>query len=114
MGEPGSIIAPMRRFAFHVLLLLSLLLQGVVAVGAGLPHEEQQQHCIGHYSDATCACCPDGGANSMSCTVQCSVSQAPIVMLTLERVVSHSTRIDFIQAHLPSPAYAPLVPPPIS
>ena len=113
MHEPGSIIGPMRRFALNVLLLLSLLLQGVVAVGAGMPHDEQQQHCIGHYSDASCACCPDGVANSMSCTVQCSVSQAPIVMLTLDRVVSHSTRIDFIQTNLPDPAYAPLVPPPI-
>lgn len=103
----------MRRFALHVLILLGLLLQGVVAVGAGMPHEEQQQHCAGHYSDENCACCPDGATSSMSCTVQCSVSQAPIVTLTLDRVVSYSTRIAFAEASISNPAYAPLVPPPI-
>lgn len=112
-GDTGSIIPSMRRFAFHVLLLLCMLMQGAIVVGADFGHEDSQQHCAGHHAEQDCACCPDGAADSMSCTVQCSVSQAPIVLITLDRVVSHSTRVAFIQTTLANPAYAPLVPPPI-
>lgn len=103
----------MRRCAIHLLLLIGLLLQGAVAVGYGMPYEEQQQHCAGHYSEESCDCCPDGTMGSMSCTAQCSVAQAPTVMLTVERVPSFGSGIPFEQASIPSPAYAPLVPPPI-
>lgn len=102
----------MCRFTLYVLLLLGLLLQGVVAVGAGTA-DADQQHCAGHYSDEACACCPDG-ADSMSCTVQCSVSQAPIAMLTVCRVASYSTCPSVAQASISSPAYTPLIPPPIA
>jgi hypothetical protein len=105
----------MRRHIFNLLLFVALILQGVAAVGGGMPADHgQEQHCAGHEAmQADCPCCPDGGAASMNCTVQCTVSQAPLVLLTPVRLASYSTSTLFIQPVFVGPSYAPLVPPPI-
>lgn len=61
-----------------------------------------------------CVCCPDGGITGMSCTAQCSVSQAPVLMVEPVRFATYSTSIAFVQTAFASPNYVPLVPPPIA
>jgi hypothetical protein len=106
----------MQRRVLSLLMFCALLLQGFVAVGGDMPVEHgMQQHCAGHdMAQKDCACCPDGLTTSMSCTAQCSVSQAPVVMIEPVRFVAYSTSIAFVQAAFAGPDYAPLVPPPIA
>lgn len=106
----------MRQHVFHWMLLIALILQGVVAVGAGVPVDHgQEQHCAGHeVMQEHCACCPDGGMTGMSCTVQCTVSQAFLAVAIPVRLAGYSTNISFAQPDFAGPSYAPLVPPPIA
>lgn len=106
----------MNRPILNILLLLALIFQSVVAVGAGTPSAEgAEQHCLGHELEQNdCACCADGGAMNAGCTVQCSVSQAPIVMLLPVRLAGGSVCISTASRAFQNPAYAPLIPPPIS
>lgn len=106
----------MRRLAFNLMLFIALLLQGVVAVGGSVSVDHgQEQHCAGHDSATKdCACCPDGGTASMSCTTQCSAIQAPQVVLAPVRLAIASTLLTFVPPVFAGPNYAPLVPPPIA
>lgn len=105
----------MRRHVFNLMLFIALILQGVVAVGGGMPVDHgQEQHCAGHDASTDCACCPDGAMASMGCTAQCTVSQAPVVVFAPVRVASYSASIPFAQPAFAGPNYAPLVPPPIA
>jgi len=106
----------MRRPILNMLLFVALILQGVVAVGGGVPADHgQEQHCAGHDAmQKDCACCPEGTAASMNCTAQCSVSQAPIVMLAPVRITSYSMSATYVAPAFAAPNYAPLVPPPIA
>lgn len=109
----------MRSYALQLMLVIALIFQGAVAVGGGLPSgHEQQQHCAGHDMNqpeaAQCACCPDGMAAGMSCTAQCSVSQAPLVTFAPVRVAGYSTPLVFAAPALAQADYPPLVPPPIA
>ena len=105
----------MRRPILNLLLFIALVFQGVVAVGGVPADHEQEQHCAGHeVPQKDCACCPDGLAAIVSCTAQCSVAQAPIVMLQLARFASACPNPEYVQAAFVSPNYAPLVPPPIA
>jgi hypothetical protein len=106
----------MRRAAVHVLVILALLFQGVVSVGADISaaDHQSQQHCAGHDMSAQdCACCP-GGVADTNCTVQCSVLQASEVMQTPTRLELRSNSIDLPEASVRSRFYAPIDPPPIS
>ena len=103
----------MRRPLLHLLLLIALVFQGVVAVGAPLADDAQEQHCAGHdESKQECACCPAGTA-AMSCTAQCTVCQAPTVMLTPSRCASYGVLTVYIEPAFAGLTYVPLVPPPI-
>jgi hypothetical protein len=106
----------MRRHVFHLMLFIALILQGVVAVGGGVSADHgQEQHCAGHDTlQKDCACCPDGAATGMSCTVQCTVAQASFGFIAPVRLASYSTSNSFSQLALASPNYVPLVPPPIA
>lgn len=106
----------MRRHVFHWMLFIALILQGVVAVGAGMPADHgQEQHCAGHeVMQKDCACCPDGAMAGMSCTAQCTVSQAFLVVATPVRLASYSTNFSFVQPDFAALSYAPWVPPPIA
>lgn len=106
----------MRRHILNLLLFVALVFQGMVAVGGGFAADhEQEQHCAGHEApQKDCACCPDGATGSMSCTAQCSVSQAGIVMFAPTRFVSYSTSTAYIEPAFAGPNYVPLVPPPIA
>jgi hypothetical protein len=106
----------MRRLAFNLMLVIALLLQGVVAVGGSVSADHgQEQHCAGHDVAAKdCACCPDGGTASMSCTTQCSAIQAPQVILAPVRLAIASTLPTSVPPVFAGPNYAPLVPPPIA
>jgi hypothetical protein len=106
----------MRRHAIHLLLILALVFQGVVAVAADtLPFADaQQQHCADHDAQqAGCPCCPDMGVMGGTCTVQCSVSQALVAMLMPLRVTAHSALVSFADQSVRTRSYAPPVPPPI-
>jgi hypothetical protein len=106
----------MRRTAVHVLIILAMLFQGVVSVGADFstPNHESQQHCAGHdMSSQDCACCPEGVADA-NCTVQCSVLQVPEVMQAPTRLELRSNSIDVPSACVRSRFYTPIDPPPIS
>lgn len=104
----------MRRNILQLLLLIALVLQGAVAVGGTYVDEEPQHHCAGHDSNgADCTCCPDGAPGDTSCTVQCSVSQAPLIIATPVRVVSYSMLIALFEDAAADRNYLPLVPPPI-
>lgn len=98
----------MNRPILNVLLLLALIFQSVVAVGAGTPSAEgAEQHCLGHeLQQNDCACCADGSAMNAGCTVQCSVSQAPVVMLLPVRIAGDSVCISCTPRTIRNPAYA--------
>ena len=106
----------MRRAAVHVLVILALLFQGVVSVGADFSaaDHQSQQHCAGHdMSSQDCACCPEGVADA-NCTVQCSVLQAPEMAQAPTRLELCSDSIDVPEAAIRSRFYTPIDPPPIS
>lgn len=106
----------MRRIVVHVLLVLALMFQGAIGVGAdfSVQAHESQQHCAGHdMSTQDCACCPEGIAGS-NCTVQCSVLQVPEVMQAPMRLELRGDRIPMPEAAVRSRFYTPLDPPPIS
>jgi hypothetical protein len=106
----------MRRHVLNLLLLFALAVQGVIAVGADLlPDEQVQQHCSEHATGSeSCDCCPEGVAMNAGCSVQCSVSQAPISMAVPARVASSSMCVSAAQRAIKSASYAPLNPPPIA
>lgn len=105
----------MHRRVLSLLMFCALLLQGVAAVGAIPMDHGTQQHCAGHdMAQKDCVCCPGGLTTSMSCTAQCSVSQAPVVMVEPVRFATYSTSIAFVQPAFAGPDYVPLVPPPIA
>ncbi|RPH53273.1 MAG: hypothetical protein EHM89_03730 [Acidobacteria bacterium] len=106
----------MRRYILNLLLLFVLMLQGVVGVAADmLPDENVQQHCSGHESEReSCRCCPEGVAMNAGCSIQCSVSQAPISVAVPARVASYSMHIPAAELAIKSASYAPLNPPPIA
>src|SRR4051794_39677140 len=66
----------------QLVLLFSLIFQGVVVVGAVAPGGGPKQHCAEHSGlhQEHCPCCPEGATSSASCTVQCSVAQASIAL----------------------------------
>lgn len=106
----------MRRAAVHVLVILALLFQGMMSVGADFsaPDHESQQHCAGHDMSAQdCACCPEGVADT-NCTVQCSVLQVPEAVQAPMRLELRSNSIDLPEASIRSRFYTPIDPPPIS
>ena len=105
----------MRRHILNLLLIVTLVLQGIVAVGADALHDEaQEQHCVGDDAQSEdCACCADGQALGAACTVQCSVSQAAIAMIMPARIATHGTVSWFLERSIQDPSYTPLVPPPI-
>jgi hypothetical protein len=94
--------------------MIALMFQGVVTVAPAFANgQSQQQHCIGHHvQQEGCPCCPDAGAGA-SCTVQCSVSQAPMSIIMPARVSAQGTLTSFVDRSIPEPSYVPLVPPPI-
>jgi len=106
----------MRRYILNLLLLFGLTIQGVVGVAADLLLDENvQQHCAEHESERErCSCCPDGVAVNAGCSVQCSVSQAPISVAVPARVTSYSMHIPAAELAIKSASYAPLNPPPIA
>ncbi|HKU14330.1 MAG TPA: hypothetical protein VJQ52_08025 [Steroidobacteraceae bacterium] len=105
----------MHRHVLSLLMFFALFLQGVAAVGGVSMDHGMPQHCAGHdMAQKDCVCCPDGLTTSMSCTAQCSVSQAPVVMIEPVRLVTCSTSSAFVQPAFAGPDYAPLVPPPIA
>jgi hypothetical protein len=106
----------MRRTAVHLLIILALLFQGVVGVGADFStaDHQSQQHCAGHdMSSQECACCPEGVADA-NCTVQCSVLQVPEVLHAPMRFELLSNSVTIPEACVRSRFYTPLDPPPIS
>lgn len=106
----------MRRHLCNLLVFIALVFQGVVAVGGDVFVDAgQEQHCAGHDApQKDCPCCPEGSAAGMNCTVQCSVSQAPVVVPMPVRVASYSMETAFSQRISAGPDYVPLVPPPIA
>jgi hypothetical protein len=104
----------MRHCVLHLLLFIALVFQGVAAVAGAPADRGQEQHCAGHdAAQNDCACCPEGLGASMSCTAQCSVSQAPFAYLIPVRLVSYSTVTAYVQRTFAGPNDAPLIPPPI-
>jgi hypothetical protein len=98
------------------LLVLALLLQGAVAVGAEIyPDEHAQQHCPMDHHGASddCSCCDDAGQMGAGCTVQCSTSQAPVLMIAPAHVAAESERPPLAVRTIRNPSYTPLIPPPI-
>ena len=106
----------MRPYILNLLLLFALTIQGVVGVAADLlPDENVQQHCPEHESEReSCGCCPEGVAMNAGCSVQCSVSQAPINVAVPARMASYSMHIPAAELAIKSASYAPLNPPPIA
>jgi hypothetical protein len=98
------------------LLVLALLLQGVVAVGAEIYADDHaQQHCAMEDGSAPeeCPCCPDGEPMGAGCTVQCSASQAPVLMILPARAALGGERPPRAARTIRNPSYLPLIPPPI-
>lgn len=104
----------MLRTALHILIVIALALQGIVAVGADFaPEQETQQHCQGHDAETQdCACCPEG-ATTTSCAVQCSALQSPIMWHIPESPAVQRAHIPARETLIQSRFYTPLNPPPI-
>jgi hypothetical protein len=106
----------MRRTALHALLIVALMIQGVVSIGADFSasNHEAQQHCAGHdMSSQDCACCPEGMADT-NCTVQCSVLQVPEMVEAPARFELRSHYVKAPEASVRSRFYTPIDPPPIA
>ncbi len=105
----------MRRTAVHLLVILALLFQGVISVGADFSRadHQSQQHCAGHdTSSQDCACCPEGVADA-NCTAQCSVLQVPEAIQAPTRLELLSKSVHPPEASVRSRFYTPIDPPPI-
>jgi hypothetical protein len=99
------------------LLVLALLVHGAVAVGADIyPDEHAQQHCPMDHDAAHdgCPCCDDAGPMGAGCTVQCSTSQAPVLMIAPTHAAVAGERARVAARTIRNPSYTPLIPPPIS
>jgi hypothetical protein len=105
----------MRHAVLHLLCLIALVLQGSAAAGASLTLETPaEQHCPEHSSvQENCDCCPDGETMGLSCSAQCSVSQAPVALNLPGHVAMHRELMPAAQRFIRNPAYTPLTPPPI-
>jgi hypothetical protein len=98
------------------LLVLALLLQAAVAVGAEISSgAHAQQHCPMDDDAAHegCPCCDAPGQMGAGCTVQCSTSQAPVLMMAPTRAAVAGERAPLTDRAIRNPSYAPLIPPPI-